>query len=116
MLADYDPLSERELGLRQMDQVREKLINTDLNTIIMIIQVDLLKTGCAGWWFVQLVRPPYSQVRVRKFSHPFCFFMKIIILIMFAGLGSKHVPSTARRVGKIESNLDDRVDVITPKV
>ena len=45
MLADYDPLSERELGLRQMDQV------------------DLLKTGCAGWWFVQLVRPPYSQVK-----------------------------------------------------
>lgn len=43
VLADYDPLSERELGLRQMDEV------------------DLLKTGCAGWWFVQLVRPPYSQ-------------------------------------------------------
>jgi len=43
VLADYDPLSDRELGLRQMDQV------------------DLLKTGCAGWWFVQLVRPPYSQ-------------------------------------------------------
>ena len=37
-------------------------------------------------------------------------------VFMFAGLGSKHVPSTARRVGKIESNLDDRVDVITPKV
>ena len=46
-MADYDPLSERELGLRQMDQV------------------DLLKTGCAGWWFVQLVRPPYSQVRCK---------------------------------------------------
>ena len=49
-------------------------------------------------------------------SQKICFFMNIIILIMFAGLGSKHVPSTARRVGKIESNLDDRVDVITPKV
>ena len=47
VLADYDPLSERELGLRQMDEV------------------DLLKTGCAGWWFVQLVRPPYSQVIVK---------------------------------------------------
>ena len=47
VLADYDPLSERELGLRQMDQV------------------DLLKTGCAGWWFVQLVRPPYSQVKCK---------------------------------------------------
>ena len=44
------------------------------------------------------------------------FLHEDIILIMFAGLGSKHVPSTARRVGKIESNLDDRVDVITPKV
>ena len=42
----------------------------------MIIQVDLLKTGCAGWWFVQLVRPPYSQVRVRKFSHPRIIFVK----------------------------------------
>ena len=42
VLADYDPLSDRELGLRQ----------TDL--------VDLLKTGCAGWWFVRLVRPPYT--------------------------------------------------------
>ena len=43
VLADYDPLSDRELGLRQMDLV------------------DLLKTGCAGWWFVRLVRAPYSQ-------------------------------------------------------
>ena len=43
VLADYDPLSDRELGLRQ----------TEL--------VDLLKTGCAGWWFVRLVRAPYSQ-------------------------------------------------------
>ena len=43
VLADYDPLSDRELGLRQMDLV------------------DLLKTGCAGWWFVRLVRPPYTQ-------------------------------------------------------
>ena len=77
MLADYDPLSERELGLRQMDQVKTELINTDYNTDIMIIQVDLLKTGCAGWWFVQLVRPPYSQVRVRKFSHPRIIFVKL---------------------------------------
>ena len=38
------------------------------------------------------------------------------ILIVFSGLGSKHVPSTTGRVGKIESNLDDRVDVINPKV
>ena len=29
VLADYDPLSERELGLRQMDQVRTELINTN---------------------------------------------------------------------------------------
>ena len=43
VLAYYDPLSDRELGLRQ----------TEL--------VDLLKTGCAGWWFVRLVRAPYSQ-------------------------------------------------------
>ena len=43
VLADYDPLSDRELALRQ----------TDL--------VELLKTGCAGWWFVRLVRAPYTQ-------------------------------------------------------
>ena len=43
VLADYDPLSGRELGLRQSEVV------------------ELLKTGCAGWWFVRLVRPPYSQ-------------------------------------------------------
>ena len=59
MLADYDPLSERELGLRQMDEV------------------DLLKTGCAGWWFVQLVRPPYSQVTL------FEIFKKIKFEIIF---------------------------------
>ena len=43
VLADYDPLSGRELGLRQSEVV------------------ELLKTGCAGWWFVRLVRAPYSQ-------------------------------------------------------
>ena len=69
MLADYDPLSDRELGLRQMDQVII-IINKIKVKVILIIKVDLLKTGCAGWWFVQLVRPPYSQVsHSLTFSH-----------------------------------------------
>ena len=71
MLADYDPLSDRELGLRQMDQVII-IMNKNKVMLIFIIQVDLLKTGCAGWWFVQLVRPPYSQVTV-IISHSMTF-------------------------------------------
>ena len=110
MLADYDPLSDRELGLRQMDQVII-IINKIKVKVILIIKVDLLKTGCAGWWFVQLVRPPYSQV-----SHSLTFYIFLPTLILFSGLGSKHVPPTTGRVGKIESNLDVRVDVINPKV
>ena len=43
VLADYDPLSGRELGLRQGEEV------------------ELVRTGCAGWGFVRRVRPPYSQ-------------------------------------------------------
>lgn len=72
MLADYDPLSERELGLRQMDEV------------------ELLRTGCSGWWFVQLVRPPYSQVLQKL--HLRNFLMNFFLI---KGLGPKYIPPTS---------------------
>ena len=49
-------------------------------------------------------------------SHNLAFYDFWSTLILFTGLGSKHVPPTTGRVGKIESNLDGRVDVINPKV
>ena len=43
VLADYKALSERELSLCEQDLV------------------ELLKTGCAGWWYVRLTSPPFVE-------------------------------------------------------
>ena len=43
VLADYQAMSERELTLHEQETV------------------ELLKTGCAGWWYVRNLRRPFKE-------------------------------------------------------
>ena len=61
-------------------------------------EVDLLKTGCAGWWFVQLVRPPYSQVINYKHSYSF----HKLFNEMFSGMGTQYILTTSWWMGEIK--------------